>query len=105
MSKNTKMQMASPPHIGKELKDLYLDSYGLTISEFSRKIGVNRAFISKVINGKAGISPAMALRLAKAFGTTDTFWLNMQQDYDLWNAKKITDLSKVTVFVTSNQKV
>jgi plasmid maintenance system antidote protein VapI len=47
----------------------------------------------------------MALRLAKAFGTSDTFWLNMQQDYDLWNAKKITDLSKVTVFVTSNQKV
>ena len=91
--------MFNPPHIGELLKEEFLEPNNLSISKFSELIGVNRSFVSKIINSKAGVSPAMALRLAKAFGTSITFWLNMQQDWDLWQAKTTTDLSKVRVFV------
>ncbi|KYC35769.1 XRE family transcriptional regulator [Scytonema hofmannii PCC 7110] len=91
------MQMYDPPHIGEVLKEEFLEPYGLSISKFAELIGVNRAYMSKIINGKAGVSPAMALRLSKALNTSVGLWLNMQQQYDLWQARQSTDLSKVKV--------
>ena len=80
-----------PVHPGTVLKELYLEPLGVTVSEFGDIIGVARRTVSLIINGHSGISVEMALRLSKALSTTPELWLNMQRDYDLWNAeKKIT---------------
>jgi addiction module HigA family antidote len=89
--------MYKPAHPGEVLRELYLESLGLTVTTTAISLGVARKTLSELLNGKSGISTAMALRLAKAFGTTPELWLNMQQNYDLWKAKKKTRLSKVKV--------
>ena len=92
--------MHNPPHPGMVLKDAVIDALGLTITEASRHLGVDRVTLSRVINGKAGISVEMALRLGKALNTTPNLWLGMQQAYDLWQAEHHTklDLSHVYPF-------
>ena len=90
-----RIQMFEPPHVGQIIKEEFLEPNNISISKFSQLLGVNRAYISKIINGKAGVSPAMALRLSKALNTSVLLWLNMQQQFDLWEAKKNTDLSNV----------
>lgn len=75
-----------PTHPGGILKRQYLEPTSLTISELSRKIGVSRKTLSKIVNEKGSITPDMALRLSQALGTTPELWLNLQQNYDLWHA-------------------
>jgi len=82
-----KMEMHSPPHPGEVLKELYLPE-DLSVSEAAKKLGVSRQTLSAIINGRAGISADMALRLAKGLGTTADFWLRMQIKHDLWQAKQ-----------------
>ncbi len=77
-----------PVHPGEILKEMYLEPLGVGVSAFGEVIGVARRTISLIINGHSGISPEMALRLSKALGTSPELWLNMQRDYDLWNAEK-----------------
>jgi addiction module HigA family antidote len=60
-----------------------LDDLGLSITEAAKVLGVSRPVISRVINGHAALSPEMAVRLAKAFGSTPEFWLRLQQNYDV----------------------
>lgn len=80
------MRMHNPPHPGLVIRE-YLD--GITISDAANHLGVTRAALSRVINGKASISPTMALRLEKAFGSTSAeTWLNMQAKYDLWKEEE-----------------
>ena len=94
--------MNKPAHPGEVLKEMYLEPLGLTVTNSAESLGVTRKTLSELINGRSGISTSMALRLSKAFGTTPELWLNMQQNYDLWKAKKKTRLSKVKVlFETS----
>jgi addiction module HigA family antidote len=91
--------MHNPAHPGEVLKEMYIKPLGLTITEAAQRLGVPRQTLSQIVNGKAGISPVMALRLAKAFErTSPQFWLNMQNQYDLWQARHSVDLSKVEVF-------
>jgi addiction module HigA family antidote len=93
------MEMYNPAHPGEVLKEIYLEPLGLTITEAAQRLGVPRQTLSQIVNGKAGISPVMALRLAKAFEqTSPQFWLNMQNQYDLWQARGSVDLSTVEVF-------
>jgi antitoxin HigA-1 len=92
------MQMHNPPHPGKILKELYLKPLHLTIAEVAQGIGVTRKSLSELVNGKYGVSVDMATRLAKAFSTTPESWLNMQQQYDLYVAKKKRKLSRIKVF-------
>lgn len=61
---------------------------GITLTEFAKRIGVTRAALSRVLNGRAGISADMAVRLAVALGDNAESWLHMQANYDLWQAKK-----------------
>lgn len=61
---------------------------GITVTEFAKRIGVTRAALSRVLNGRAGISADMAVRLAAALGDNAESWLHMQANYDLWQAKK-----------------
>lgn len=78
------MDMYNPAHPGKILKE-YLDD--ISITEASARLGVTRAALSRIINGKAGISPEMAMRLSQSLGTTVDIWLNLQSQYDAWQIK------------------
>jgi len=91
------MDMYNPPHPGEILKDIYLPDYKLSVTAFALKLGISRTSASELVNGKNGISADMALKLAKAFGTTPQYWLNMQQMYDLWQAKQRVNLDNVEV--------
>ena len=68
--------MHNPPHPGEVLRDLCLEPLGLTITDAAAALGVSRKTLSAILNGRAGISPEMALRLSIAFNTTAESWLN-----------------------------
>ena len=80
--------MKNPPHPGRTILHDCLEPLGLTVTAGARVLGVTRPTLSNVINGKAGISPEMAIRLEKAFGSTADAWLRMQAAYDLAQARK-----------------
>ncbi len=82
------MKMHNPPHPGEVLRELCLEPLDLTITETAEALGVSRKTLSAILNGRAGISPEMAIRLSKAFGTSAESWLNQQMQYDLWQAEK-----------------
>ncbi len=82
------MKMHNPPHPGEVLRDGVFEGAGITIIDIAVRIGVTRVTLSRVLNGKAAISPDMALRLADALGGGAQTWLHMQANYDLWQAKK-----------------
>lgn len=77
-----------PAHPGEVLKGLYLDPMDKTITQAAEDLGVSRRTLSMLINGHLGVSAEMALRLSTALGTTPELWLNMQQSYDLWEARQ-----------------
>jgi addiction module HigA family antidote len=80
--------MHNPPHPGEVLKELCIKPLGLSVTETAKALGVSRKTLSAILNRRAGISPEMAIRLAKAFGTTPESWLNQQVQYDLWVAER-----------------
>jgi addiction module HigA family antidote len=82
------MKMHNPPHPGEVLKGLCLDPLGITVTEAAKALGVSRKTLSAILNGRAGISPEMAVRLSMAFGTTAESWLNQQVQYDLSQAER-----------------
>lgn len=79
------MRMFDPPHPGSVLKD-YLGDISVTAA--AEHLGVTRAALSRILNGNAGISADMALRLSDALGTSPELWAGMQSQYDLWRASK-----------------
>ena len=91
------MEMFNPPHPGEILKNTYLPEYNLSVTAFALKLGVSRTTASELVNCKNGISAEMALKLSKAFKTSPQFWLNMQQQYDLWQARQRVNLDNVQV--------
>jgi antitoxin HigA-1 len=96
------MIMHDPAHPGEVIRELCLEPLGLTVTDAARALDVTRKTLSELLNGRAGVSPAMALRLAKAFGTSAEYWLAMQQDYDLSRARKAIKLGKVRRLVEHN---
>ena len=78
--------MHNPAHPGEVLRE-YLPE-GLGVSDAAKRLGVTRQALSALINGRAGVSASMALRLEAALGTSAEFWLAMQTNYDLWQARK-----------------
>lgn len=84
--------MHNPPHPGETLRDDVLPALGLTVTEAAAQLGVTRAALSRVLNGKAAISPEMALRLERWLGVDHggraTVWLAMQSACDLWAAER-----------------
>ena len=82
------MKMHNPPHPGEVLKTLCLEPLNLTVTAAARSLGVSRKTLSGILNGRAGISPEMAVRLSIAFDTSAASWLNQQLQYDLWHAEK-----------------
>ncbi len=82
------MKMHNPPHPGEVLRELCLEPLKLTVTDAARSLGVSRKTLSSILNGRAGISPEMAVRLSIAFGTSAESWLNQQLQYDLWHAER-----------------
>src|SRR2546427_9847087 len=82
------MRMHNPPHPGEIIKALCLEPLGVTVTEAAEALGVSRKTLSSILNGRAGISPEMAVRLSLAFNTTAESWLNQQVQYDLWRAER-----------------
>jgi addiction module HigA family antidote len=79
--------MHNPPHPGDILRELCLEPLGLTVTAAAEALGVSRKTLSAILNGRAGISPEMAVRLSIAFGASAESWLNQQTQYDLWRAE------------------
>jgi len=82
------MRMHNPPHPGEILRELCLNPLGVTVTQAAIALGVSRKTLSAILNGRAGISPEMAIRLSLAFNTTPESWLNQQVQYDLWHADR-----------------
>ncbi len=81
-------KMHKPPHPGEVLKDGVFADLEITVTQAAKALGVTRAALSRVLNGKAAMSADMALRLAKWLGTGPEVWVNMQAAYDLWKARQ-----------------
>ena len=82
------MRMKNPPHPGLSVRHDCLAPLGLSVTEGADVLGVTRQALNNLVNGKSGISPEMAIRLAKAFGGGAEVWLALQMDYDLAQAMK-----------------
>ena len=89
------MPMKNPPHPGQSVRADCLEPLGLTVTEVAKALGVSRQALNNLINGQAGISPEMAIRLDKAFGGGADTWLRLQAAYDLAQAEKDADKIKV----------
>ena len=82
------MLMYNPPHPGEILRKLCLDPLGISVTAAAKGLGVTRKTLSSILNGRAGISPEMAIRLSIAFETSAESWLNQPAQYDLWQAEQ-----------------
>src|ERR1035441_6330171 len=82
------MPMKNPPHPGLLVRHECIEPLGLTITKAAEGLGVTRQALNNLVNGKAGISPEMAVRLAKALGSTPEFWLRLQLNYDLAQVRR-----------------
>ena len=90
------MRMHNPPHPGEILKSLCLEPLGVSITQAAEALGVIRKTLSSILNGRAGISPEMAVRLSIAFDTSAESWLNQQSQFDLWHAEQSRKNLRVT---------
>lgn len=87
------IQQHNPMHPGAFIKRVYLDPFNIESNELARKLQVTPGLISRLINGKTDVSPAMALKLSVVLGRSPESWLLMQDNYDLWKARKEIDLN------------
>ena len=77
------MPMKNPPHPGRIVRQDCIEPLGLTITGAAKALGITRQALNNLVNGKAGISPEMAVRISKAFGGSPEMWLRLQANYDL----------------------
>ncbi len=89
------MPMKNPPHPGHSIKDACLDALNLSVTDAAKVLGVARHTLSRVLNGHAGISPELAIRLEKAGWSNADHWLRLQAAYDLAQARQHEDDIKV----------
>ena len=92
------MPMKNPPHPGHSIKDACLDPLNLSVTDAARALGVARHTLSRVVNGQAGISSEMAIRLEKAGWSNADQWMRVQIAYDLARARKHTDEIEVKLY-------
>ncbi len=91
-----------PTHPGQILKEDYLEPLGLTITDLSKVLGSSRKTLSKIVNERGSVTPAMALKLSRAFDTSPEFWLNLQRNHDLWEAtQKSSDWQLINPLVSN----
>ena len=95
------MALHNPPHPGETVRDICLEPLGLTVTAAAKGLGVSRKALSDLVNGHAGISPDMAIRLSKAFGGSAESWLRKQMAYDLWQARGKEKSLRIKRFVSA----
>jgi addiction module HigA family antidote len=89
------MTMHNPPHPGEFIREGYITPFGNSVRKIAENLNVAPSTLTRLLNGKSNISPEMALRLSKSFGRSPESWLAMQDQYDLWHARKNVSLKKV----------
>jgi addiction module HigA family antidote len=89
------MGIHNPPHPGEFIREIYITPFGLSVREVAGNLAVSPSTLSRLLKGETNISPEMALRLSKALGRSPESWLAMQDQYDLWHAKKNVNLKQV----------
>lgn len=89
------MPMHNPPHPGEFIREVYLEPHSMTGRQLAKKLGVSPSTLNRVLQGRSGISPEMALRLSKALGRSPESWLVMQDNYELWHARQSVNLEAV----------
>ncbi|MBF0290656.1 MAG: HigA family addiction module antidote protein [Nitrospinae bacterium] len=89
------MPMKNPPHPGETIRELCLKPLKISVTAAAKALGVSRVSLSELLNGKNGVSPEMACRLSKGFGSTPEFWLKLQMAYDLAQIKKTASKFKI----------
>jgi len=89
------MTMYNPPHPGEFIKELYIAPFDISVRKVAESLAVSPSTLNRILNKESNISPEMALRLSKALGRTPESWLAMQDQYNLWHAKKNVDLKQV----------
>lgn len=92
------MRMHNPPHVGEILRELYLEPLEISVTDAAEHLGVSRQALSRLINEKTGISAEMAIRLSKAFKTTPDYWMNLEKQYELWQAMQTFDADDINPF-------
>ena len=85
---------AKPPHPGEFLREDYLPEYGLSIAAVANRLGVSRQTVNELVRERRAVSPDMALRLGRLFGTSAQYWLNLQRNVDLWDS---LDLNRTSI--------
>ena len=75
-----------PTHPGAMLREEFMPDYGLSVSQLASKLGVSRQSVNELLRERRSLSVDMALRLARLFGTTAQYWVNMQRNVDVWEA-------------------
>ncbi len=93
------MNIFDPPHPGEILREECLVPLSLSVTKGAEVLGVTRQTLNNLVNEKSGISPEMAVRLEKAFGSEAGFWLRLQTAYDLAQARRNTSLNDIRRFV------
>lgn len=89
------MHMKNPPHPGRIVRQECIEPLDLSITDAAKHLRVTRQTLNNLVNEKAGISPDMAIRLSKAFGSSPETWLGLQMDYDLAQAEKKASALKI----------
>ena len=90
------MAMYNPMHPGEFITEIYLTPYGVSGRELAEKLDVAPSTLTRILKGTSGVSPEMALRLSKSLGSSPEHWLQMQQNYDLWHARRNINLKRVS---------
>ena len=89
------MTMHNPPHPGEFIRETYLEPFDISIRSLAGNLGVAASTLARIVSERSAVSPEMALRLSKALGRSPESWLAMQDNYDLWQARKSANLSQV----------
>lgn len=87
--------MYDPPHPGEFIREVYLQESGVSSRAVAAKLKIAPSTFTRLLNGNSRLTPEMALRLSKTLGRSPESWLNMQNNYDLWQARKRLNLDEV----------
>ncbi|WP_128546028.1 HigA family addiction module antitoxin [Larkinella soli] len=93
-----------PVHPGEILREEYIKERGVTITQVAKGLGIACENLSAIVNGHAGISPELAVKLLEAFGNTTQFWVNLQKNYEVWHAERKVDRRKIQHFGLSDSR-
>ena len=89
------MPVYNPPHPGEFIRDVYIAPFDISVRKVAESLRVSASTLNRLLNGESNISPEMALRLSKTLGRSPESWLAMQDQYDLWHARKRINLKQV----------